>query len=741
MATNFQFEYPVLDWDAQDTYQEFIRFRQHVEFVFKGPLAKAADKDRAGWIGMWIGRQGREVYKTLTWQEAEEDNPTAILDKLADYVRPRKNKRVARYKVRQRKQKEGESFDNFVKDLKLILMDCEYNDPDDILVDAIIDGVQHPRVQEKLLDQGQNLTLTKALEIGRQFEMSQQQMKVMCGEETDKTYSVREHQKIQEKRRRKPRKPPANPPNPKKCKRCGLDTAKAHTDGKCPAQGTKCTFCKKANHWYSVCRKRHTRRVNTLQEENTDSEPSGDGVFYIRTTQEIEQVSQIDLHTNDKWLQDLRVGTETVTFRIDTGAKCSLLVKSQYNKLKKLAKLEDSCKILKSYSNHAIKSEGSVTLPVKHTSMTLPIVFEVVNLQQENIICGDAAEKLGLIHRVSASTAEDDPLRQLDDFPELVKTTGTLPGKYTIKLDPKAKGVVHPPRKQPVSLKPKIIEKLIEMEQNEYITRVHRPTEWVSSMVASLRKDKIRICIDPSDLNRAILREHHPMKTLEEVVAEIPHAKVFSVLDAKSGFLQIKLDEASSFLTTFNTPIGRYQWLRLPFGIKSAPEIYQRIMDRMLEGIEGATAIMDDILVVGESVQQHDKILKQVIKKATEYNLKLNFEKCQIRQTHIPYIGHILTGDGLKPDPSKVQAIREMPEPTDKAGVKRFLGLVQYLAKFIPNLSQVDAPLRMLLKSDAEFTWSHEQRRSFEELKHLCSTPPVLTISLLRSIATHLRMA
>ena len=97
MATNFQFEYPVLDWDAQDTYKEFIRFRQHVDFVFKGPLAKASDKDRAGWIGMWIGRQGKEVYKTLTWQEAEEDNPTAILDKLVDYVGPRKNKRVARY--------------------------------------------------------------------------------------------------------------------------------------------------------------------------------------------------------------------------------------------------------------------------------------------------------------------------------------------------------------------------------------------------------------------------------------------------------------------------------------------------------------------------------------------------------------------------------------------------------------------------------------------------------------------
>ncbi|KAL2085061.1 hypothetical protein ACEWY4_020579 [Coilia grayii] len=201
----------------------------------------------------------------------------------------------------------------------------------------------------------------------------------------------------------------------------------------------------------------------------------------------------------------------------------------------------------------------------------------------------------------------------LDDFPELSRTTGTLPGKYTIKLEPNARGVVHPVRRQPAALREKIIEKLHEMENDGYITKVEQPTEWVSSMVAAVRNGKVRICIDPSDLNKVIKREHHPMRTVEEVVSMIPGAKVFSVLDAKSGFLQIELDEPSSFLTTFNTPIGRFRWLRLPFGIKCAPEIFQRIMDQMLEGVPGAISVMDDILIAAPTIQEHDAILRRVV--------------------------------------------------------------------------------------------------------------------------------
>ena len=348
---------------------------------------------------------------------------------------------------------------------------------------------------------------------------------------------------------------------------------------------------------------------------------------------------------------------------------------------------------------------------------------------EENVLSGNTAKALQL--RLASvdmpSAAEVDQVPEvLHEFPDLTQTTGTLPGTYTIKLEANAKGVVHAARRLPVALKERAINKLHEMEANGYIVKVTEPTEWVSSMVVSIQGDKVRICIDPSDLNKVIKREHHPMRTIEEVISTIPDAKVFSKLDAKSGFLQIKLDEASSLLTTFNTPLGRCRWLRLPFGIKCEPEIFQRIMDQMLEGIEGATAIMDDILIAGSNTEHHDAVLRQVIERATSYNLKLNHQKCLIRQPAVPYIGHLLTSEGLKPDPSKVAAVRAMPTPKNKDDVKRFLEFVTYLAKFIPNLSELDVPLRELLKTNALFDWQPAQEEAFLKLKKQCCSQPVL---------------
>lgn len=169
----------------RDLYQEFQRFQQHYIFTFKGPLTNANAKDKSGWLGMWKGQHGWEIFKTSKFKEGEGDHPDKILDKLYEHVKPRENKCVARFKAQQRKQRNGESFDNFVKDLRIILMDCGFTDPDDMLVDLIINGVFQPKVQERLPDQEQGLTLAKALEIGRQYELSQNQLKLICGEGAD----------------------------------------------------------------------------------------------------------------------------------------------------------------------------------------------------------------------------------------------------------------------------------------------------------------------------------------------------------------------------------------------------------------------------------------------------------------------------------------------------------------------------------------------------------------------------
>ena len=166
------------------------------------------------------------------------------------------------------------------------------------------------------------------------------------------------------------------------------------------------------------------------------------------------------------------------------------------------------------------------------------VPFEVVNLDQKNTISGDTAVALGMIHKVNTGsqihvsdvneneTTESAQSELSRDFPELVETTGILPGEYHLSIDESVPTVIHPVRKLPAAIKPIAVEKLREMESNGNITKVDRPTEWVSSMVVSV---KIRICIDPRDLSRAIKREHHPMKTTEDVISDISKAEIFSV--------------------------------------------------------------------------------------------------------------------------------------------------------------------------------------------------------------------
>ena len=705
MSVNF--EHPSIDWDAPDLYQEFRRFREHVNFVLAGPLSQCTQKSQAGWIGTWIGAQGREVFRTLEWEDKEEEKPASILDKFETYVRPSKNKRIARHKLKSLKQLQSESFAKFLTRLRLLIMDCAFHDADDMLIDAIIDGVYDTKLQERLLDKGEDITLAKAIEICQQFDASKSQIKIVRNEEAIVPINVI-------------KKPSFT--SDKMCGRCGGK----HKDRRCPAAGTTCAYCKKTGHWAKVCYRNKTNSapannnnsVNKISEEEEENDILSLFVLGVQ-----EEGGKVEPDIEDKWLVNLKVNGVTVPVRIDTGAKCNTITTDIWQTLPN-AKIQNSQKRLKSYSNHIIKPIGTTKLQISNKGIVVSSVpFEVVDLGQDSVISGEVAESLNLIHKIS-QISESQKL--MSEYPNLVETTGVLPGEYQIKLKEGAKGVIHAPRRTPLALKEKVINKLKQMKAEGQIKQVKKPTEWVNSMTVVAKGDKVRICLDPQDLNRQIQREHYPMKTVEQIVSEIPNAKIFSTLDAKSGFLQIKLTEESSYLTTFNTPIGRYRWLRLPFGVSCAPEVFQRIMEEMLEGITGAFAVIDDILIAGENVEEHDKILSKVLKKACDYNLRLNFDKVKIRQTEVAYVGHVISQDGLKPDPEKVKAVLDMPCPTSKQSLKRFLGFVTYLSKFLPHLSTSTESLRRLLKEDVIFEWNLPQEQAFQEIKLLCTKCPIL---------------
>ena len=166
-------------------------------------------------------------------------------------------------------------------------------------------------------------------------------------------------------------------------------------------------------------------------------------------------------------------------------------------------------------------------------------------------------------------------------------------------VNPDHTPVQHAPRRVAVTLQKEVKEKIAEMEKKGIIQKVTEPTEWISSMVVVAKPGKIRICLDPRDLNKAIQRPKYQMPTLEEVLPRLSKAKVFTTLDAKDGFYQIGLDEASNKKTTFWTSFGRYRYLRMPFGISLAPKAFEHRLHEQLSGLDRVEILRDDILVAG----------------------------------------------------------------------------------------------------------------------------------------------
>ena len=237
--------------------------------------------------------------------------------------------------------------------------------------------------------------------------------------------------------------------------------------------------------------------------------------------------------TND-WWEELKVKGQPVYMQIDSGAARSLMPYEEFIKPETKQPIFESDRQFKSYTKHPIKTEGRVILPTSYKGGPVDVQYYIVHTDKVTLLAGNPSKQLGLIKRIHA-------IEEIDRYPELKQTTATLPGMYSLKIDPTVKPVVHGPRCHSLALLQKIKSKLGEIEQAGHISKVTEPTDWVSSLVVVVKGEKIRLCIDPKDINRAIRWEHYAIPTVEEVVASIPRAKVFSVLDAKSGFLQIHL--------------------------------------------------------------------------------------------------------------------------------------------------------------------------------------------------------
>ncbi len=300
-----------------------------------------------------------------------------------------------------------------------------------------------------------------------------------------------------------------------------------------------------------------------------------------------------------------------------------------------------------------------------------------------------------------------------------------------LEIDETVEPVIHPPRKVPVAIYDLTRNHLMTMKTKSIIDNVRKHTPWVNSMltITTRREDgsiKVRTCIDPKDLNRALKRSHFPMNTLEDVTTRTKDSKVYGKFDASEGFFQMRLSERSSYLTTFNTPWGRFRYLRLPMGLKTSPELFQRAMMDLFGDLPGVEIVMDDLLVHAPDMSTFIQRMVAVLDRCRQYNLKLNKKKTVVGVEEIDWVGHTLSKEGVKISRQKVKAILDMPPPVSTDQVHRFLALLTYLHKFIPNMSQLTAPLRELLKKDVDFYWDKPQQDCFIACKRVLTQAPVL---------------
>ena len=265
------------------------------------------------------------------------------------------------------------------------------------------------------------------------------------------------------------------------------------------------------------------------------------------------------------------------------------------------------------------------------------------------------------------------------------------------------------------------------MESYNVITKVTKPTEWCSPMTVVLKKNgNVRLCVDLRQLNRSVKRERFVLPTLQDIASKLNNAKIFSTLDAASGYHQLMLDDDSAELTTFMMPFSRYMYKRLPFGITSASEIFQRKMSEILEGKDGIAVYQDDVIVTGSNLKEHDQRLNKVFHAVHKVGLKLNIKKCVFRKEELDYLGHRFNKDGMSPAPEKVAAIKGLKSPENVSELKRILGMINYVGQYIPNLSKILQPMNSLLKKDNAWTWDEAQERAFIKIKELLSIAPTL---------------
>nr|XP_022914614.1 uncharacterized protein K02A2.6-like [Onthophagus taurus] len=502
-------------------------FKQKFEIYLKATdKMKKSDDTKVAILLNLAGEKALTIYNNQLKLEEEEDkdNLAKVIQKCEEYCNVRKNVVYERFLFMNTIQKEGQGFDSFVMELKVNAKMCEFLEEDALIRDRIIFGVRDKGLQQRLLSE-EKLDLETTVRLGRTFEASKEHQQLMDGGATMVVDA------IQEKTRRG-----TKVQQNYDCKKCG----KSHSYGQCPAYGKVCAKCGNKNHFAVGCKlnktyknynkqsnnksKQHNnykdeKKVNKYvkQVENkTDNQSDSNDDYYIDSLM-LSNVCNVKSNNTDAWLIGVTIDNVSFKMKLDTGATCNILPKHCLNKLYKNLKLNKCNTNVIAFGGNQIDTVGAIILKVLIKDKIVKIKFIVVNVQDRPILGLKVCEYLGLLNKVNVIDL-DFKAEFIKKYNDNIQGIGEIPGTYKLRLKQGSTPVIKRVRRVPEIIKDRLKETLNELIKKNIIEEVEYPTDWVNQItIVEKNKGKLPICLDPTELNKALKLDNYPIPTISDI--------------------------------------------------------------------------------------------------------------------------------------------------------------------------------------------------------------------------------
>ena len=755
-----QFDTEVEDWD------------KYVKRV-KGFLA-VNDIAESKHVGLLLSAIGARAYSLLD-DLCSPDDPYSktfdeVVELLSEHLQPKPLEVSERYRFNQCVQGAHETVADFLATLRRLSKYCEFGTTlDKMLRDRFIVGLRSEAMRKRLLGE-RDLTLDKSVEIAKGMELAAKDAAAIGPSQS--TSSSQLHV-LRQKSKSSFSQKPAHVSS--SCFRCH---GSSHQAESCPFLNAECHSCHKKGHIAKACRSKKnssgsgppphrtgkgprlgkskanaveadSEHVFAMRERNGTHPPQGYAAATAPERRKFKELrpkdplgadtlGEVEVETVEPKMHiDVQVNGHPMQFEFDTGASVTIVSKAD---IPFPLRLKRTQRKLRSASGHLLRLRGEAIVTVKYGSFKKAMKLYVAHDNCPRLfgrswlraIFGDKwleNLKAGSVNKVEAPLPES--VKQIvDKYEDTFFRPGLgLVSGYTAHLELKEDAAprFYKPRPVPYALQQKVADTLQRMESDGQLEKVSH-SDWGTPIVPVIKPDQtIRICGDYKvTVNPQLALARHPMPRAEDCFRQMNGSKHFTTIDLSQAYNQIPLDDKSKELTTLSTNKGLYRWTRLPFGVSSAPGIFQETMDKVLSGLECTVCYLDDIMVGGATEVDHCRNLEAVLLRLSEHGFRGRRDKCHFFKDQVTYLGHVIDQHGVHVNPKKVKSIVNMPEPKNVSELSTFLGMATYYGKYIKDYSTMTAPLNKLRQQDVPWTWGPDQNKAFQAVKAALVSSDVL---------------